>query len=93
MHSFEVHSNERTCRKSGRLGLEQVLNNPPYLLPQYDHWVSYPDFFYLCRRDYEYRAMMLRLQRAGIIPKKYILENEVSEALKAIIQDEYKMQI
>ena len=24
MHSFEVHSNERACRKSGRLGLEQV---------------------------------------------------------------------
>ena len=25
MHNFEVHSNEITCRKSGRLGLEQVL--------------------------------------------------------------------
>ena len=25
MHSFEVHSNERVCRKSGRLGLEQVI--------------------------------------------------------------------
>ena len=25
MHSFEVHSNESACRKSGRLGLEQVL--------------------------------------------------------------------
>ena len=24
MYSFEVHSNERACRKSGRLGLEQV---------------------------------------------------------------------
>ena len=24
MHSFEVHSNESVCRKSGRLGLEQV---------------------------------------------------------------------
>ena len=24
-HSFEVHSNESACRKSGRLGLEQVL--------------------------------------------------------------------
>ena len=23
-HSFEVHSNESACRKSGRLGLEQV---------------------------------------------------------------------
>ena len=26
MHSFEVHSNESACRKSGRLGLEQVLS-------------------------------------------------------------------
>ena len=25
MHSFEVHSNESACRKSGLLGLEQVL--------------------------------------------------------------------
>ena len=24
MHSFEVHSNESACRKSGRLGLEHV---------------------------------------------------------------------
>ena len=24
MHRFEVHSNESVCRKSGRLGLEQV---------------------------------------------------------------------
>ena len=25
MHSFEVHSNESACRKSGHLGLEQVI--------------------------------------------------------------------
>ena len=24
MHGFEVHSNERACRQSGRLGLEQI---------------------------------------------------------------------
>ena len=24
MHGFEVHSNESACRKSGRLGLDQV---------------------------------------------------------------------
>ena len=24
MHSFEVHSNESLCRKSGRLGIDQV---------------------------------------------------------------------
>ena len=26
MHNLVVHSNERACRKSGRLGLEQVSN-------------------------------------------------------------------
>ena len=36
---------------------------------------------------------MLRLRQAGMIPRKHILENEVSEALKTIIQDEYKMQL
>ena len=25
MHSFEVHSNESACRKSGSIGLEQVM--------------------------------------------------------------------
>ena len=28
-----------------------------------------------------------------MIPRKHILENEVSEALKTIVQDEYKMQL
>ena len=32
MHSFEVRSNESACRKSGRLGLEQVMY-APVLLP------------------------------------------------------------
>ena len=35
MHSFEGHSNESTCRKSGRLGLEQVpykIQDIPFLL-------------------------------------------------------------
>ena len=40
-----------------------------------------------------YRKMIIRLQQVGIIPKKHILENEVLEALKTIIQDEYKMQM
>ena len=40
-----------------------------------------------------YRAMMLRLRRAGMIPIKHILDNKVLEALKTIIQDKYKMQI
>jgi hypothetical protein len=34
---------------------------------------------------------MTRLQHAGIVPKKHILDNEVSEAMKTIIKDEYKM--
>ena len=40
-----------------------------------------------------HRTMIIRLRRAGIIPKKHILDNEGSEALKTIIQDEHKMQI
>ena len=36
---------------------------------------------------------MLRLTQSKIIKKKHILDNEVSEALKTIIQDEYKMQL
>ena len=32
MHSFEVHSNESACRKSGRLGLEQVLYTIYYIV-------------------------------------------------------------
>ena len=33
MHSFEVHSNESACRKSGRLGMEQVQCGLLYLFP------------------------------------------------------------
>ena len=40
-----------------------------------------------------YQTIILRLRRAVIIPRKHILYNEVLEALKTIIQDEYKMQI
>ena len=36
---------------------------------------------------------MLRLRQAGIIPKKHILDNELSESLKIIIKDEYKIQL
>ena len=32
-----------------------------------------------------YRAMMLRLKRAGIVPQKHILDNEVSTEMKNII--------
>ena len=40
-----------------------------------------------------YCAMMLRLKHAGIIPQKHILDNEVSNAMKNIIRDEYKMKL
>ena len=37
--------------------------------------------------------MMLRLKQAGIIPQKDILYNEVPNAIKTIIRDEYKMTL
>ena len=40
-----------------------------------------------------YRAMMLRLKQAGIIPQKHTLDNEVSNAMKTIIRNEYKMKL
>ena len=40
-----------------------------------------------------YRALMLRLKRAGIIPKKHALDNKVSNAMKTVIQDEYKIEM
>ena len=49
------------------------------------------------RKDAEltraYRALMLRLKLAGIEPKKHILDNEVSDAMKTMIKDEYKMEL
>ena len=36
--------------------------------------------------------MMLQLKQAGIIPQKNILDNEVSNSMKTIIRDEYKMK-
>ena len=40
-----------------------------------------------------YRAMMLRLKQAGIITQNHILDNEVSNAMKNIIRDEYQMKL
>ena len=36
---------------------------------------------------------MLRLKRAVVIPQKHILDNEVSNAMKTNIRDEYKMKL
>ena len=42
MHSFEVHSNESACRKSGRLGLEQVAKEVTRLRLDYFNQLSFP---------------------------------------------------
>ena len=37
-----------------------------------------------------YWALMKRLQHTGIEAKKHVLDNEISEAMKSVIRDEYK---
>ena len=36
---------------------------------------------------------MLRLKQAGIVPKKHVLDNEVSENMKTLICDKYNMEM
>ena len=36
---------------------------------------------------------MLRLNRAGIKPKKHVMDNEVSNSMKTLIKDDYKMEL
>ena len=38
-----------------------------------------------------YRVLMTRLLHTGMVPKKYILNSKVLEAMKTIIKDKYKM--
>ena len=40
-----------------------------------------------------YRAMIMRPKRAVIVPRKHILDNEVSEEMRDIIRDEYSMEM
>ncbi|KAL7544208.1 hypothetical protein ACHAWF_007592 [Thalassiosira exigua] len=40
-----------------------------------------------------YRQIMRRLHRANIYPKKHVLDNEISAAMKTLIKDEFKMQL
>ena len=40
-----------------------------------------------------YKHLMLRLKRAGIKPKKPVIDNEVSNSMKNMIRDEYKMEL
>ena len=37
--------------------------------------------------------MMFCLKYAGIVPKKHIIDNEVAEAMKTLIYDEYQMEM
>ncbi len=36
---------------------------------------------------------MLWLKQEGVVPHKQVLDNKVSEAMKNVIQDEYKMEL
>ena len=40
-----------------------------------------------------YRGLMQQLHRVGIVPKTYILDNEVSKNMKAMIRDKFKMEM
>ena len=47
------------------------------------------------RKDAEltqaYRVILLRLKKSGTVPKKYVLDNKVSQGMKDVIRNEYKM--
>ena len=49
------------------------------------------------RKDAElsqaYYVLVIRLNRAWIVPRKHILDNEVSEATKEVIWEKYKMEM
>eukprot|EP00956_Cyclotella_meneghiniana_P036650 scaffold128493_cov64-Cyclotella_meneghiniana.AAC.1 len=49
------------------------------------------------RKDAElhraYTSLMTRLNRAGIFPKKHVLDNEISQARKDYVRDQYKMTV
>ncbi len=49
------------------------------------------------RKDVEliqgYKSLLLRLQRAGIVPWKHVMDKEISEAIKDNIWDECKVKL
>ena len=49
------------------------------------------------RKDAEmiraYQTLVQRLTHANITPKKYVLDNEVSEAIQELIRSQYHMQL
>ena len=40
-----------------------------------------------------HHVLVMRLKRAGIVPKKHVLDNEVSDAMKDVICNKYKMEM
>ena len=40
-----------------------------------------------------YKHLILRLTRAGVTPKKHVMDNKVSESMKNMIRDEYNMKL
>ena len=38
-------------------------------------------------------TLLLRLTRLNIAPKKHVLDKEISEAMKNLIRDQYKMEL
>ena len=49
------------------------------------------------RKDAEmirsYQALLTRLKQANIVPKKHVLDNEVSETMKELIRDQYQLEL
>ena len=49
------------------------------------------------RKDAElhraYTSLMTRLNRAGIFPKKHVLDNEISQAMKDFVREKYNMTV
>ena len=41
----------------------------------------------------DYHVLMMRLKIAGIVPRKHVLDNEVSSAMTDVIRDKYKMEM
>ena len=49
------------------------------------------------RKDSEvtqaYHVLVMQLKRAGIVPRKHVIDNEVSDAIKEVVRDKYKMEM
>ena len=49
------------------------------------------------RKDVEltraYQVLMMQLNNAGIVPRKHVLDNEVSSTMTEVIRNKYKMEM